>query len=95
MDITLKTEVVHVDDDIDEYFAHLPGVIGEVYDQALSGMQRAEAILDLHKPGVDKIDGPSYVDVSNGSVDAFVNLNDDQAAASIDDLTGALKAAFG
>jgi hypothetical protein len=62
--------------------AHLRGVIDAVHDTAKSGADRAEAILAAHR-----YQGHSRITVTRGTVDSFVNLNDergDHAAAAIE-----------
>lgn len=72
--------------------AHLPGVIGAVASEARKGGARAKAILATHRDT-----GASFVSVTHGSVDSFVNLDDtrgDRAAGAIEAETGALGGAF-
>lgn|SRR5690606_15238434 len=64
---------VWVDPRCDEIIAHLPGVIGAVHDTAQQGARRAEAILRSRRH-----EGHSRITVTRGTVDSFVNLNDER-----------------
>ena len=69
-------------DDTNERVAHLPGVIGAVYDTAKDGGRRAEALLRAHRA-----EGHTRITVDRGSVDSFVALDDtrgQRAAAAIE-----------
>ena len=62
----------------DEIVAHLPGVIGAVYDEAKERGRMAEAILRAHY-----VEGASEIEVTRGVTDSWVSLVDD-AAVSIE-----------
>jgi hypothetical protein len=68
--------------DCDERVAHLSGVHAAVVARAREAEAVAAARLAQHKPGRDRLIGPSYVDVTTGDVDAFLNLNDPGGAAA-------------
>jgi hypothetical protein len=68
--------------DCNERVAHLSGVHRAVVARARAAEGTAAARLAAHKPGKDELIGPSYVDVSEGDVDAFLNLNDPGGAAA-------------
>lgn len=66
----------------DEYFAKLPGVRATLAKTAQAGAARAQAILDAHR-----YQGHSRIEVSHGSLDWFVALDDTRgqhAAAAIE-----------
>lgn len=69
-------------DDCNDTVAHLPGVHAAVVARARQAEGVAQARLASHKPGLDRIIGPTYVDVTTGDVDAFLNLNDPGGAAA-------------
>lgn len=60
--------------------SHLHGVRGAVYEKAVAIKVKAEARLEAHRYPVD--DTVSYVDVSRGTVDSFINLNDTGGGAA-------------
>ncbi|HEY9417881.1 MAG TPA: DUF5403 family protein [Pseudonocardia sp.] len=62
--------------------AHLTGVIAAVASAAGRGAARADAILSAHKPGVDSTVGPTFIEVTHGKTDSFVNLVDPGGAAA-------------
>lgn len=68
--------------DCNERVAHLSGVHRAVVARAKAAEGGAAARLAAHKPGKDALIGPSYVDVSEGDTDAFLNLNDPGGAAA-------------
>ena len=75
-----------------EIVAHLPGVRLALREEAQKGAARAKAKLASHKDT-----GDSRINVSHGSVDSWVGLDDsrgDQAAGIINIITGALGAAW-
>lgn len=55
--------------------AHLPGVVAAVYEKALEGAARAEAILNSAKERT----GASKIEVSQGDTDSYVSLVDPNA----------------
>lgn len=73
---------VEIDPECDDRVAHLPGVHRAVVARARAAEGGAAARLAAHKPGQDAYIGPSYVDVTEGDVDAFLNLNDPGGAAA-------------
>lgn len=73
---------VEIYDECNELVAHLPGVHRAVVARARAAEGGAAARLAAHKPGTDLAIGPSYVDVTTGEVDAFLNLVDPGGAAA-------------
>lgn len=75
-----------------EIVAHLPGVAAAVASEARKGGARAKTIHGLHRDT-----GASFINVTHGRVDSYINLNDergDHAAGAIEAETGALGGAF-
>lgn len=73
---------VWIDPDCNKIVAHLGGVHGAVVARAHVAEGVAAARLAAHKPGRDRLIGPSYVSVTTGDVDAFLNLVDPGGAAA-------------
>lgn len=65
--------------DVNRTVARLPGVKAAVYEEAVKIATKAEQRLSLHHRPDD--DTSSSVDVSRGTVDSFINLNDDGGGA--------------
>lgn len=72
---------VEIYPDCNKTVAHLSGVHAAVVARARVAEAVAAARLAAHKPGKDRAIGPSYVNVTTGDVDAFLNLNDPGGAA--------------
>ena len=64
---------------INRTVSHLPGVRAAVYGEAVKIAAKAEQRLSAHRKPDD--DTSSSVDVSRGTVDSFVNLDDDGGGA--------------
>lgn len=83
---------VDIDATCNEIVAHLPGVRRALKEEAQAGAARAKAKLAMHRDT-----GASRIVVSQGTVDAWVGLDDtrgDLAAGIINITTGALGAAW-
>jgi hypothetical protein len=73
---------VEIYPDCNKKVAHLDGVHAAVVARTAEAAAVATGRLAAHKPGKDALIGPSYVDVTTGDVDAFLNLNDPGGAAA-------------
>jgi uncharacterized protein DUF5403 len=79
--------------------AHLPGVKQALASEARRGANRARGRLARHKlpPPAGYSQGHSFIDVTQGTIDSFVGLNDtrgDHAAGAIEALLGILNGAW-
>jgi hypothetical protein len=70
---------VHINSDCNAVVAHLPGVRAALKAKAEEGKARASAILAAHHHGPPP---HSYITVTHGRVDSFVNLVDPGGAAA-------------
>lgn len=62
---------VFIEPDCNDTVAHLAGVVAAVHAKALEGEGKAKGILAARRDT-----GASYIDVTQGDTDSFLNLND-------------------